>query len=456
LGRYNAGQYGYNQQLATSATQNAKMRETFFDGFEDYNYKTNNCTYLCNDDRTFDHFDITRDDSHTGLYSLSLPANQPRSVTIPLTNKADTAASLSIKVDSSLVLKETCTPRGTGLGGYYWVQCNGGKTGQDVVPNLNIYYAKGFTPANLCSNDAAEYTYRGKIQAPYTDGYQFTVTTTGGRNVAYAVTVGKNLVATNAISNFPHIPVPMHIGDLLDIVVSVKTERSHTFGHGIFGSETDDYDFGINVQWKRFNVASSAYENIPQQVLYPPDADASGTYTTQQFCCVKLNRIKPESVLLPKVAPIRESTVVVSAWVKIKDDNTNTANTNGMTPIRVDFTGSGISVPLQPTGVRIEGWQRYEAVKQIPANAANMQLVFDPGARNLLVDDIRIHPFNGNMKSFVYDPVSLRLMAELDENNYSTFYEYDDEGNLMRLKKETERGIMTIKETRQNTQTTIQ
>jgi hypothetical protein len=47
-------------------------------------------------------------------------------------------------------------------------------------------------------------------------------------------------------------------------------------------------------------------------------------------------------------------------------------------------------------------------------------------------------------------------MAELDENNYSTFYEYDDEGNLMRLKKETERGIMTIKETRQHTQTTIQ
>jgi hypothetical protein len=44
--------------------------------------------------------------------------------------------------------------------------------------------------------------------------------------------------------------------------------------------------------------------------------------------------------------------------------------------------------------------------------------------------------------------VSLRLMAELDENNYSTFYEYDDDGTLIRVKKETERGIMTLKETR--------
>ena len=41
-------------------------------------------------------------------------------------------------------------------------------------------------------------------------------------------------------------------------------------------------------------------------------------------------------------------------------------------------------------------------------------------------------------------------MAELDENNYATFYNYDEEGILVQVKKETERGIMTIKTTRQN------
>jgi hypothetical protein len=39
-------------------------------------------------------------------------------------------------------------------------------------------------------------------------------------------------------------------------------------------------------------------------------------------------------------------------------------------------------------------------------------------------------------------------MAELDENNYATFYEYDDDGTLVRVKKETVNGIKTIKETR--------
>ncbi|WP_179008686.1 hypothetical protein [Winogradskyella forsetii] len=72
---------------------------------------------------------------------------------------------------------------------------------------------------------------------------------------------------------------------------------------------------------------------------------------------------------------------------------------------------------------------------------------------DVFYDDIRIHPFNGNMKSFVYDPITQRLMAELDENNYATMYEYDEEGGLIRVKKETEKGVFTIQETRSKSAT---
>jgi len=41
-------------------------------------------------------------------------------------------------------------------------------------------------------------------------------------------------------------------------------------------------------------------------------------------------------------------------------------------------------------------------------------------------------------------------MAQLDENNFATLFEYDDEGTPIRVKKETERGIMTLKENRQS------
>jgi hypothetical protein len=39
-------------------------------------------------------------------------------------------------------------------------------------------------------------------------------------------------------------------------------------------------------------------------------------------------------------------------------------------------------------------------------------------------------------------------MAILDEQNFAYFYEYDAEGQLARIKKETERGIGTIREIR--------
>ena len=53
------------------------------------------------------------------------------------------------------------------------------------------------------------------------------------------------------------------------------------------------------------------------------------------------------------------------------------------------------------------------------------------------------------MKNFVYDDVSLKLMSEIDMNGFANFYEYSlATGELERIKKETERGIMTIQESR--------
>lgn len=103
-----------------------------------------------------------------------------------------------------------------------------------------------------------------------------------------------------------------------------------------------------------------------------------------------------------------------------------------------------INTPLVAISPAIDGWIRYEAVityyGSIPA-----QLRINNG---VFIDDIRIMPKKANMKAFVYDPFTLRLVATLDENHYATFYEYDQEGQLIRTKKETERGIITLQENR--------
>ncbi|WP_282162860.1 leucine-rich repeat domain-containing protein [Ulvibacterium marinum] len=120
-----------------------------------------------------------------------------------------------------------------------------------------------------------------------------------------------------------------------------------------------------------------------------------------------------------------------------------------------DIAESPITVPensrvFTPKGAVIDGWQRISSVFPIPADAAYMRINLKTNLDgvNAYFDDVRMLPINGNMKSFVYDPITQRLQAELDENNYATFYEYDTEGGLVRVKKETERGIYTIQETR--------
>ncbi|MBW8682704.1 PA14 domain-containing protein [Chitinophaga rhizophila] len=139
--------------------------------------------------------------------------------------------------------------------------------------------------------------------------------------------------------------------------------------------------------------------------------------------------------------PVTGSRYIFSAWVK---DNAPAG-------------GPGISVIVNDKQVElkkvavVEGWKLVEGVLNLAeytqsANLAVINMKLQGSGCNL--DDIRIFPYDGQLKTFSYDDTTQRVMAELDENNYATFYEYDDEGSLVRVKKETERGIMTIKESR--------
>jgi hypothetical protein len=118
--------------------------------------------------------------------------------------------------------------------------------------------------------------------------------------------------------------------------------------------------------------------------------------------------------------------------------------------------GNSNNVILKPSGPIIEGWQRYEGYFTAPVGASQLELHLRSLSHGTVYfDDIRVHPFNANMESYIYDPVNLRLTAQLDANNYGSFYEYDSEGGLIRTKTETKEGVKTIGETRSSKQKTI-
>jgi hypothetical protein len=154
--------------------------------------------------------------------------------------------------------------------------------------------------------------------------------------------------------------------------------------------------------------------------------------------------------VLPSFTPLAGKKILFSAWVlEARDSNTVSYKDNKVILAVKNDGGNTQTMSINPTGNIIEGWQRYEQVIELPVGSNSLSLLLlSTGTAKVYFDDIRIHPYNANMKSFIYDATTLRMMAELDENNYATFFEYDDDGTLTRVKKETERGIKTIRETR--------
>jgi hypothetical protein len=137
---------------------------------------------------------------------------------------------------------------------------------------------------------------------------------------------------------------------------------------------------------------------------------------------------------------------ILSAWVHIDDAaSATTFKEKAYISVIINDKTYGFT----PSGNILDGWQRIYGEFDVPENITYAKLRF--GGVKVYFDDLRIHPFNANMKSFVYDPVTLRLVSELDENNYPTYYEYDKAGNLSHVKKVTEKGVQTVKEVRAGT-----
>jgi len=134
----------------------------------------------------------------------------------------------------------------------------------------------------------------------------------------------------------------------------------------------------------------------------------------------------------------------VSAWVKLDVEPYDDRIYDTYRSARVSVNG----VELNNRTNIIDGWQQVWGTITIREGQSQLPFALNAGSAFTNVDDIRIQPANSSMKTYVYRLDNLRLCAELDENNFATLYEYDDEGALTRTKKETERGVMTIQEVR--------
>lgn len=180
---------------------------------------------------------------------------------------------------------------------------------------------------------------------------------------------------------------------------------------------------------------SSASQSL---IIEYQDVNCEYTYPDPEVCVS----------CLPQFVPQAGKKYVIGAWVKEKGALSSAINYT-KPYLQISFIGSTApEIQLRPEGQIIDGWQRIEGSINYPSDATSIQITPGVDAGEAYFDDLRFFPFDGSMKSYVYDPDNLRFIAELDERNFATFYEYDEEGKLTRIKKETERGVMTIQESK--------
>ena len=73
------------------------------------------------------------------------------------------------------------------------------------------------------------------------------------------------------------------------------------------------------------------------------------------------------------------------------------------------------------------------------------------GANGGYVDDLKFQPKDAQSTCYVYDPTTFRLLTQFDDSHFGLYYQYNDEGQLIRKLIETEEGIKTVHESFKNT-----
>lgn len=206
----------------------------------------------------------------------------------------------------------------------------------------------------------------------------------------------------------------------IDDIITTKTSHS-----GMTSLNLNNVGIKMNTQIHDYQLKSNYY-------LLGSD----GQYTLNDAPGLFLNGFEP----------FINRTYIVNFWLKDEVPTQHSAEVSG------SFKQGQSVYPLNfACKAIVEGWKLMEGrmpIYNMRGQKLEISIYNSGSSQKVYVDDIRIHPEKALLKTFAYNPRTFKLMAEMDENAFATFYEYDDEGSLVRVKKETERGIVTLKESR--------
>jgi hypothetical protein len=410
---------------------------------------------------------ITVSPSSTITYTVTGTSNNGCSSSIPVVVTVISVPSVSVSGTETICAGQTTTITASGASTYYWSTT---ATTASVVlsPTITTTYSvigsngggcNAEVPVTITVNQGPVIGVVG-IESICV-GQTTTLTASGADNYTWSpggITTA-SIVVSPSVTTVYNITGLVSTGmctlgyALAEVVVNqpptITLDPTGTVCSGSVYQINAGVSAGSTYTWSPYLSGLTPLVSTTSNTSYTLTASSGACQASASITIIPVTCTAPSCTnCLGSFSPEPGKKYLFTAWVKEAGAlPTTTTYTNGQ--IYIDFLSLGTTIgPYYASGMIIDGWQRIEQVFFIPTAAADIKVRMQSVSGNSYFDDVRIFPFDGSVKSYVYDPVSRRLVAELDERNYATLYEYDEEGKLVRIKKETELGIMTVQESK--------
>lgn len=163
------------------------------------------------------------------------------------------------------------------------------------------------------------------------------------------------------------------------------------------------------------------------------DPNNQGPYKMTDCDCIK------------QFKPTQGKKYLLSAWLYAPCLQDDACTNKPYIEVSLSGGGSAATFKIEEYGPVIEGWRKVSGTFVIN-NQQQGKISIKNSIADIYMDDLRIHPYHATMKTYNYDLKTLRFTFEHDDNNFFTRYDYAKDGTLLRVSKQTERGIQTLQE----------
>ena len=261
-------------------------------------------------------------------------------------------------------------------------------------------------------------------------------------------------IRSNTIEMYSKDGMPVEEKNALNVPGAVKYDRSNGLPYLVSqNARYDDVLFENFEELHSDEYATQFFEELiynPEAFSIIPDKSHSGKKCIE-LPASSINQNDEKGTLFLRSYIISEQSypegLTVKFWAKPKQQDFKETLENQLQVI----VNSG-SVQIHNINVLAHNWEWYLCectMKDLPVTtgeAGTSVMLKNTGPEDVYIDDLKLQPADAEMATYVYDPATLKVIAIFDNQHFGTFYQYNQEGKLIRKLIETEEGMRTVQE----------